>query len=232
VKKILILLLLSAPALAQQQNFQIDPLELSDCLPRWDRNMAKSTHEHRVKIRQQLQSLMKYEKDPEETAILLHRLAVNYYLEYEAYRAEGKAEKAQKHWLAESIRFMTMIIQERPRYKKLDEVYILLGEALWTAGREKDALQVLKSFIKNYPTSSEMPRAYFFFAEFYFKEQQYDRAVIFFQKADSLGPSDYSYCLSHRIAYCYYKLGKTTEAVEWLNKANELRSGGHQGQVE
>lgn len=81
---LLFLLFLSAPAYAQQQNFQIDALEFSDCLPRWDRNLPKANKAQLPKIRKQLLTLLKYEKAKTERVKLLHQLAVNYYQQYEA----------------------------------------------------------------------------------------------------------------------------------------------------
>ncbi|MFC1654401.1 tetratricopeptide repeat protein [Myxococcota bacterium] len=216
MKSVLLILFLSTPVLAQQQDFQIDPLEFSDCLPRWDRNIQKQKASRLPEIRHQLLQLIKYEKAKTERAKLLHRLAVNYYQQYEA--------KKDKKYLAESIKVMQKLIQDHPGYPKLDEAYLVFGEALWHGGRDMEALKVFKMFIKLYPKSPESTRAFIHFAEFLFKKQDYKRTLTMLTKAESFGPSEYSYCLSHRIAYCHHKLGDTQQAIEWLNKANELRS--------
>jgi tetratricopeptide (TPR) repeat protein len=214
MKPILLILFLSTPAFAQQQNFQLDPLEFSDCLPRWDRNIKKVNPRQLPEIRHQLLQLLKYEKAKPERAKLLHRLALNYFQQYQA--------KPDEKYLDQAIKVLKKMIPAHPRYEKSEEIYLLLAEVLWAAHSDKEALKVLKMFIRKFPTSPDIPRAYIFFGEFFFKEKQYDRASKMYQKADSFGPSDYSYCLSHRIAYCHYKLGNTQLAIEWLNKANEL----------
>ena len=215
MRPILLILFLSAPAPAQQQNFQIDPLQFSDCLPRWDRNQKSGLESRRSEIRHQLLQLLKYEKAKTERAKLLHRLAVNYYQEYEG--------KKDKKYLAESIKVFTKLIQDHSAYPNLDEAYLVMGEALWASGRDKQALKIFKMFIKLYPKNPESTRAFMFFAEFFFKKQDYKKALMMFQKAESFGASEYSYCLCHRVAYCHYKLGNTQQAIEWLNKANEFR---------
>lgn len=202
--------------LAQQQTFQIDPLEFSECLPRWDRDIKKNSPAHRLEIIKQLLQLIKHEKTKTERVKLLHLLSVNYYQQYEFSK--------KKEYLTHAVKVLQKLIQEHPAYNKLGEVYLLLGEALWHDGRDKDALKVFKTFIKHYPKSPESTRAFMFFAEYFFKKQQYQMALKMFSKAESFGPSEYSYCLSHRVAYCHYKLGDTQQAIEWLNKANELHS--------
>jgi tetratricopeptide (TPR) repeat protein len=215
MKPILLILFLSAPAFAQQQDFQIDPLEFSDCLPRWDRKIKPVNPAHRLEDIKHLRTLIKHEKTKTERVKLLHRLSVFYYQEYEATK--------KKQFLTETIKVLTKLIQDHPAYNKLGEVYLLFGEALWHGGRDREALKIFKVFIKHYPKDPESIRAFMFFAEFFFKKGQYPRALKMFAKAESFGPSEYSYCLCHRVAYCHYKLGDTQQAVEWLNKANEFR---------
>ena len=217
-----ILFLLSRPAPAQQQAFEIDPLEFRECLPRWDRNLPKSNPANRLEVINQLRTLLKYEKAKIERIKLLHRLSINYYREYEANQ--------NKQYLVQAVKVMQKLIQGHPGYNLVGDAYLLiaeahliLGEAIWSSGREKEALKIFKVFIRYYPKNPESIRAYMFFAEFFFKSQKYKRALTMFQKAESFGKSEYSYCLSHRIATCYHQLGQTNEAIEWLNKANELR---------
>jgi TolA-binding protein len=208
-------ILLTIFILAQQQNFQIDPLEFTDCLPRWDRKLKPVNPAHRLEDIKHYRALLKTVKTKSERAKLLHRLAVNYYQEYEATKT--------KEYLVQSIKILQELVRAYPPHAKFGEACLLLGEALWAAQREKEALKVFKTFIRNYPNDPESIRAFTFFAEFFFKKGQYDSAIRMFSKAESFGESEYSYCLCHRVAYCHYKLGNTNEAIEWLNKANEFR---------
>ena len=207
--------LLTIFILAQQQNFAVDPLEFPDCLPRWDRKLKPVNPAHRLEDIKHYRALLKTVKAKTDRAKLLHRLAVNYYQEYEATK--------KKEYLAQSIKILQKLIQDHPAYNKLGEVYLLFGEALWSSGSDKQALKIFKMFIKNYPKNPESTRAFMFFAEYFFKKQQYQMALKMFSKAESFGESEYSYCRCHRVACCHYKLGNSQQAIEWLNKANEFR---------
>ena len=218
MKPILLILLLSAPAFAQTPNLQIEPLEFKDCLPRWDRNHPKiGSFQKHAAVQHNLLQMLKYERNKTERAKLLHRLAVNYYRQYEA--------KKDEKYLSNAIKVMKKLIPAHPRYEKREEVYLLLAEALWASHSNQEALKVLKMFIRKFPTSPDIPRAYIFFGEYFFNQQNHEKALKMYQKAASFTSPEYTPCASHRIAVCFHKLGKTNEAIEWLNKANELRSG-------
>jgi len=217
MKPLFLILFLSAPAFAQTPNLQIEPLDFKDCLPRWDRNIKKVNPRRLPEIRHQLLQLLRYEKAKPERAKLLHRLAVNYLRQFEA--------KPDEKYLADAIKVLKRMIPAHPRYEKSEEIYLLLAETLWAYHSNQEALKVLKMFIRKFPTSPDIPRAYIFFGEYFFNQQNHEKALKMYQKAASFTSPEYTPCASHRIAVCFHKLGKTNEAIEWLNKANELRSG-------
>ena len=121
--------------------------------------------EKRSAIRNQLEALLKYEKDTKERPALLFRLAENYFEEATAYfnQAQRLDEKLAKDpennrlrreidvqkksirvtedkWRAKAIDQYKAIISEFPRYPELDQVYFYLAGSLWDLERKKEGL--------------------------------------------------------------------------------------------
>lgn len=83
----------------------------------------------------------------------------------------------------------------------------------------KDADMLLSDFIRMYPNSSFVNPAYFLLADFYCREEQYDKAEEVFKKMDitSLDTQErYEYYYKH--GHCLFMLSRSEEALAELEK--------------
>jgi TolA-binding protein len=193
----------------------------------------------RKAIREQLQALLKYEKDPKEKPALLFRLAENYFEESQSFffRAQRLDEKLAKDpennrlrreidvkqkeyrkiedmWRNKAIDMYNQIITEFPRYPDRDVIYFFLGGSLWDLKRYKEALKVYRRLIKEYPNSKYIPDAYLGFGEYYFENAKLDKALMGYKKVAEYKEAEiYPYAL-YKQGWCYYNLHEWDKAKE------------------
>ncbi len=195
--------------------------------------------EKRKAIRDQLQTLLKYEKDEKERPALLFRLAENYFEEAEAYfnkamelddqlakdpenTALRKRIAAQKkkiratetEWRLKAIKQYQSIAKDYPSYPGRDQVLFYLGSSLWDLEKYKDALSVYKELIRAYKDSKWIPDAYLAFGEYYFDKADLDRALMAYKKVAEYPDAEiYPYAL-YKQAWCYFNLHEWKKAKD------------------
>jgi len=193
----------------------------------------------RKAIREQLQALLKYEKDPKEKPALLFRLAENYFEESQSAFFKGQrldeqlakdpenqrlrreiAEKKKEYrkiedmWRNKAIDMYNQIITEYPRYPDRDEIYFYLGGSLWDLRRFKEALKIYRRMIKEYPNSKYIPDAYLAFGEYYFDNAKLNKALMGYKKVAEYKEAEiYPYAL-YKQGWCYYNLHEWDKAKE------------------
>ncbi len=163
--------------------------------------------EKRKTIREQIQTLLKFEKDEKERPSLLFRLAENSFEEAEAFfhqamelddklskdpenealrKKVAAGKKAlrgeERKWRAEAIEQYKVIAKEYPEYPGRDKVLFYLGASLWDLERKKEALKAYKEMISSYPESEQVPGAYLAFGEYYFDKAKLDKALMAYKK--------------------------------------------------
>jgi tetratricopeptide (TPR) repeat protein len=200
-----------------------------------DRQMA----EKRQGIREQLEQLLAYEKDPKEVPQLQFQLAENYFEEAQSYfdmaqeldeklvkdptneklRAQIDGEKkkfrqVEDTWRNKAIDKYKQVAQDYPEYPGRDQVLFYLGEAMWDMKRHKEALAVHKELISTYPQSVYVPDAYLAFGEFYFDKAELDKALMAYKKVAEYKDSQvYMYAI-YKQGWCYYNLHEWDKAKE------------------
>lgn len=195
--------------------------------------------EKRVAIRDQLQTLLKYEKDDKERPALLFRLAENYFEEAEAFfnkamelddqlvkdpenaslrkriaAAKKKLRAKETKWRLKAIEQYQSIAKQYPSYPGRDQVLFYLGSSLWDLEKYKNALSVYKEMIRAYPDSKWVPDAYLAFGEYYFDKADLDRALMAYKKVSEFPDSEiYPYAL-YKQAWCYFNLHEWKKAKD------------------
>jgi len=193
----------------------------------------------RKAIREQLQALLKYEKDKKERPALLFRLAENYFEEsqsffFKAQRLDEKLakdpennrlrreiaqrkkelRKIEDKWRNAAIDMYNQIITEYPRYPDRDEIYFYLGGSLWDLQRFKEALKIYRRMIKEYPNSKYIPDAYLAFGEYYFDSAKLDKALMAYKKVAEYKEAEiYPYAL-YKQGWCYFNLHEWDKAKD------------------
>ncbi len=193
----------------------------------------------RKAIREQLKTLLKYERDKKERPALLFRLAENYFQEAEAYffkamelddelaedptnTALRKRIAAQKkklratedEWRVKAIEQYKQIAEQYPDYPGRDQVLFYLAASLWDLERYKEALSDYKDMINSYPKSKWVPDAYLAFGEYYFDNAKLDKALMAYKKvAEYPNSAVYPYAL-YKQGWCYFNLHEWEKAKE------------------
>jgi formylglycine-generating enzyme required for sulfatase activity len=230
---------------ARSTNPIFEPLEFQKCLP----SRLEVESEEAKAIREKLKAKGEYFGFVKDSDIqeMLFGLALNYYYEYQTYfmrsrqleeklqadpaneelRLEieskiGKLKKDEGKWLTKAADMLRWIIEKYPNHKNIDEVYSLLGEALWRSGKEKEALKILKYLIRKFPRSKFITRSYMFFGEFYLKNNGLAKATKVFEKVVRDKESEYLACATYRIACCHQLAGDSQKATEWFKKATSI----------
>jgi cellulose synthase operon protein C len=157
--------------------------------------------EKRQGIRQQLEELLKYEKEPKECAALKFRLAENYFEEAiaffnQAQQLDDKLIKDQENeklrkevdedkkklkeqediWKGRAIKIYQEVVRDYPDAPNRDEVMFYLAQSMWDLQRYKEALAVYKELIATYEKkkSKYIPDSYLAFGEYYFDQSNKD----------------------------------------------------------
>ncbi len=195
--------------------------------------------EKRKVIREQLEALLKYEKDEKERPALLFRLGENYFEEAMAYfnraqRLDDKLAKdpeneklrrdidAQKKrlrvkettWRKKAINLYKDIVHKYTNFPGRDQVLFYLASALWDLEIYKDALTTYRQLIKAFPKSKYVPDSYLAFGEYYFEQAKLDKALMGYKKVAEFKESPvYPYAL-YKQGWCYFNLHEWDKAKD------------------
>ncbi len=212
--------------------------------------------EKRKTIREQIQTLLKYEKDDKERPGLLFRLAENYFEEAEAFfhqamELDGQLSKdpenealrkkvdagkkalrgEEKKWRAKAIEQYKVIVKEHPDYPGLDKVLFYLGASLWDLERFKEALKTYKEMVSTYPGSEHVPDVYLAFGEYYFDTAKLEKSLMAYKKVAEYTESPvYSYAL-YKQGWCYFNLHEWAKAKDMFQSVIALADM-EQGSIE
>ena len=151
-------------------------------------------------------------------------------LSAEQKQAEQELTKTRK----ETIRTYAMLVQDHPKFPRMDEVLFSLAFGLEELKQFDQARQVYHRLIKGYPQSPFIPHAYLSFAEYYFSKGEMKPALQFYDKVIEY-PEDknpvYGYAL-YKAAWAYYNvddfkksLQKFVEVIEHVKRRPDARDG-------
>jgi cellulose synthase operon protein C len=208
----------------------------------------------RKAIREQLQALLKYEKDEKELPALLFRLAENYFEEAMAFfnqaqrldddlskdpqnerlrkeidRKKKELRVVENKWRRKAVDLYRRIIDKYTSYPGRDQVLFYLASSLWDMEQYKEALTTYRQMIKDYPNSKYVPDAYLAFGEYYFDKALLDKALMAYKKvADYKESKVYPYAL-YKQGWCYYNLHEWDKAKEMFQSVIYLADMGVKG---
>jgi len=95
-----------------------------------------------------------------------------------------------------------------------DEELFERASELWDRKQDKQALQVFKELIKNYPTSKHVPDAYLAFGEYYFNQGNIEKALMAYKKVTAFKEAVvYPYAV-YKSGWCYYNIHEFERALK------------------
>lgn len=133
---------------------------------------------------------------------------------------EGKELFIQKNYAAALPSLKAFVQKEGSAALKQEAEYMLVCSAYEL--KDKNRIQILRSYLDSYPDSPHANRIYATLASCYFYDQKYDEALALFNSAelDKLG-NDERDERTYQLATCYLKVGKTKEAAIWFETLRE-----------
>ncbi|MBW1808334.1 MAG: tetratricopeptide repeat protein [Deltaproteobacteria bacterium] len=203
------------------------------------REVDVQMQEKRKVIRDQLEQLIKYEKDKKELPALLFRLGENYFEEATSYfnraqkldndlakdpennRLRKEIERKQKSlkvveikWRQKAIDLYKKIANTYTSFPGRDQVLFYLAYSLWDIEKYKEALTTYRQMIKAYRNSKYVPDAYLAFGEYYFDQAKLDKALMAYKKVAEFKESPvYPYSL-YKQGWCYFNLHEWSKAKD------------------
>jgi ribosomal protein S12 methylthiotransferase accessory factor len=138
-----------------------------------------------------------------------------YYLEF--YRGRNLAEMG---YLEDAVNHFTKALTLDPEAEDLPYIYSYMGSCLKDLERYQDAIKVL---LKGLAEDEQRPDIHNSLGVCFFKESNYPRAIVHFQRAVELNPAsaiDYA-----NLGVNYHRTGDIDQAVEYLTVAVTLEPG-------
>lgn len=134
-----------------------------------------------------------------------------------AYRArQEQYEKYEKQWMLGAIKLYLSIAQTPAyqKYKRMDEVLFNVADMLKQAKRHDKARIFFRRLIRNYPQSKYIPDAYLSFAEFYFNNNEVEKALKLYERVGRYPDSKiYGYAI-YKQGWCWLNLKDPRKALE------------------
>ncbi|MCA9670603.1 MAG: tetratricopeptide repeat protein [Myxococcales bacterium] len=151
-------------------------------------------------------------------------------------QAQKSYEHASRKWMIEAVKKYLEIYRTPAyqKYRRMDEVLFNLAAMLTEVKRRDKAREVFSRLIRNYPQSKYIPDALLSFAEFYFNNNQVEKALALYQRVGKYPQSAiYGYAV-YKQGWCWLNLKDPRRALELFVKVirNANRwSGSKKGKI-
>ena len=94
---------------------------------------------------------------------------------------------------------------------------------------QSDADAMIQNFVKEYPTSTKINRAYIDASQYYFEQGDYAKALQYFDKVDESGLTfEETQKFNFEKGYAYFSANKKKEATTYFNKVSTSKEFGNQ----
>ncbi len=124
------------------------------------------------------------------------------------------AERANQEWLQSAMAMYRELREVYPGYTRMPEVLFALAQAYWSQEQYQEAIDVYADLIRVYPESPLVSDAWLGFGEFYFENNDVNRALRSYQKAAKDRRSRvYGFAL-YKQGWCYFNLSEWEKALE------------------
>jgi|GEM_PF-2230766 len=170
-----------------------------------------------------LSKIIKLNADESERPALYFRLGELYWekAKWFYFRSEetsSQEEKSQlllesKRYQEEALALYERIVKNYPQYDRLDEVLYYLGVSLVDLNRETEAAQQYRLLIQRFPSSSFIPDAWLAIGEYFFNQNEQDKALkAYARAAEQKSSQTFGFAL-YKQAWCYVNLGQWQSAL-------------------
>jgi len=119
--------------------------------------------------------------------------------------------------LREAAHLYARIIQDYPRYERLDHAIFFLGFTLLSLDRDGDARRHLTTVLTDFPRSSYVPHAYLHLGESFFGEQDWKSAQPLYEKATSIDFEFHAFAV-YKLAWTHQRAGDIAGAIDLMSQ--------------
>jgi tetratricopeptide (TPR) repeat protein len=143
--------------------------------------------------------------------------------EYAAAKEQGREDVPYpEENFSRTINIYERLKEQYPDYRHIDNVYYLLGMALWYEGDFYAAVDIFQALIKNYPKSRFVEELWFRLGEYYFDMDDYDDAIEAYTRVAKNLKSVYYDKALYKIAWSHYQKDRFGLAIEYFIKVLSL----------
>ncbi|MCO4753567.1 MAG: tetratricopeptide repeat protein [Bacteriovoracaceae bacterium] len=128
-------------------------------------------------------------------------------------------------YFARANRLSVLITKKFPRYTNISDVYYILGFNAKEAGRDKTATKYFRSANRKSSSKSiTKVKSQISLAEIYYNERKYSQAIPLYESALRKYQDKWWTKDSFNLAWCYYRDGRTSKAVNKMKEVFEQSS--------
>lgn len=132
----------------------------------------------------------------------------------------GKSEPVEPVFHYEpTIAMLQRLITEFPKYRLTDGAYYLLGYCLGEQGEEGRAVDSYQELVRKFPESKFAAEVWTRIGEYYFSENELDRALAAYSKVLGHADSPFYDKAMYKLAWTHYRLADPERAPEEFQKA-------------
>lgn len=132
-----------------------------------------------------------------------------------------------KQYLAAQIIFDKVRLDSKSVETQSDCSFYIANCAIHLNQSDADAL--IQNFVKEYPTSTKINRAYIDASQYYFEQGDYAKSLEYFGKVDESGLTfDEMKKFNFEKGYAYFSAGKKKEATSYFNRVSNTKEYGNQ----
>ena len=120
----------------------------------------------------------------------------------------------QKQWRVKTVEVYRTIVETFDSHEKLDEILYYLGLHETLVGERENGFDTYKQLLKAHSRSPYVPSALVNMGEFFFEDNEFDTALLFYEKVRNGFPSNVVYPFAvYKSAWCYYNMGEYDRAL-------------------
>lgn len=124
--------------------------------------------------------------------------------------------------LSKAVQACNEIVKFRIPYSKMDQVHYFLGYNYGELGDRKRSMQHYQELVRRYPNSAFAPEAYRELGDRFFADQEFRKAIDYYQLAAKRTPEERAARVYHKLAWSYYRTRQYERAVETMKLAVEI----------
>lgn len=169
--------------------------------------------------------LRQAELNLEKARLIRERENINYLKIPAKKRSKVNKKKyfsKSSRYFSEANRVCLTITRKFKRYKKMGDVYYILGFNAKEANKQKTAAKYLKKAGQNSRVKITKVKSQISLAEIYYNQKKYEKAVPLYEKALAQYKDKWWTKDSFNLAWCYYRTNRMKKAISKMKEVFEV----------